>query len=154
MRRSPFPVCGGGKLGEKMDNYFDVALEPKELGAISALGLAHIGDAVYELLVRSYLCCRGDVTVQQLHKDSVALVSAPAQADFVEALLPHLTEEEMALYRRGRNSHPHGVPKSASPGEYARATGLEALFGGLFLAGRARRCNELFIIGMEARHGL
>ena len=137
-----------------MNNALAPAMDRRQVDAISALGLAHLGDAVYELLVRSYLCSRGDVTVQQLHKDSVALVSAPAQAAFVEALLPHLTEEEMALYRRGRNSHPHGVPKSASPGEYARATGLEALFGGLFLAGRTQRCNELFAIGMEARHGL
>lgn len=137
-----------------MENYFAISMAKQEIDAISALGLAHMGDAVFELLVRGYLCTHGDVTVQQLHKDTVALVSAPAQAAFVEALLPALTPEEMTLYRRGRNSHPHGVPKSATPGQYARATGLETLFGGLFLAGKQERCCELFRLGMEAYHGI
>lgn len=137
-----------------MENYFTAALPPEKIAAISALGLAHMGDAVFELLVRSWLCAHGDVTVQRLHQDTISYVTAPAQANFVEKILPLLTPEEESLYRRGRNAHPHGVPKSATPGQYARATGLEALFGGLFLAGKTERCNELFLAGMEALYGI
>ena len=69
-------------------------------------------------------------------------------------MLPHLTEEELALYRRGKNSHGHAVPKSATPAEYARATGVEALFGGLYLMGRTERVNEIFVTVMEELYGL
>ena len=124
-------------------------LTEKEINAFSNLGLAHIGDGVYELLCRSYLCARGEHTVGQLHKDTVQLVKAPTQAKLVEKLLPHLTETELAWYRRGKNAHVHAVPKGASPAEYARATGLEALFGALYLAGQTERINELFHIMME-----
>ena len=79
----------------------------------------------------------------------MALVKAPAQAKFTEKLLPHLTEEELAYYRRGKNSHVHAVPKSCTPAEYAKATGLEALFGALYLAGKTDRLNELFKTVME-----
>ena len=124
-------------------------LTEREINAFSNLGLAHIGDGVYELLCRSYLCAQGQHTVGQLHKDTVQLVKAPTQAKLVEKLLPHLTETELAWYRRGKNAHVHAVPKGASPAEYARATGLEALFGALYLAGQTERINELFHIMME-----
>ena len=122
----------------------------RSIDAISNLGLAHIGDGVYELLCRSYLCARGDQTVKQLHRDSVELVKATTQAKLVQELLPHLTEEEYAYYRRGKNAHVH-VPKSASHQEYSMATGLETLFGALYLAGQTQRLNELFHILMAAR---
>jgi len=125
-----------------------------QIDAISNLGLAHLGDAVFELLCRSWLCGQGEKTVERLHRDAIALVNAPAQASFVERLLPHLTEEEMAYYRRGKNAHVHAVPKAATPAQYAKATGLEALFGALYLAGRTDRANQLFLIGMEENHGL
>ena len=124
-------------------------MEKRQIDAISNLGLAHIGDGVYELMCRSYLCARGDHTVKNLHRDSVALVKAPAQAKFAEKLLPHLTEEEQSYYRRGKNAHSHAAPKSATPQEYAKATGLETLFGALYLAGKTDRLNELFAIMME-----
>ena len=133
-----------------MENYFQMNLTRQQINAFSNLGLAHIGDGVYELLCRSYLCAQGQHTVGQLHKDTVALVKAPTQAKLVEKLLPHLNEDELSYYRRGKNSHVHAVPKGAAPAEYAKATGLEALFGALYLSGRTDRLNELFHMMMEA----
>lgn len=132
-----------------MENYFQMNLPKAEIDAISNLGLAHIGDGVFELLCRSYLCAKGEKTVEQLHRDTISLVKATAQARFADRLLPLLTPEELAYYRRGKNAHVHAVPKSATPAEYARATGLEALFGALYLAGETRRINELFNAVMD-----
>ena len=115
-----------------------------QVDAISNLGLAHIGDGVFELLCRSYLCARGGKTVETLHRDTIRMVKATSQAKIVDRLLPLLTEEALAYYRRGKNAHVHAVPKSATPQEYAKATGLEALFGALYLMGRTQRLNELF----------
>lgn len=126
----------------------------QQVNAISNLGLAHVGDGVYELLCRSYLCAKGDQTVLKLHRDTVNMVKAPAQAKYAELLRPHLTEEEFAFYRRGKNAHTHAAPKSATRAEYAKATGLEALFGALYLLGRTDRLNELFHIMMEEDHGI
>ncbi len=127
-----------------MENYFAMNMSRQDINAISNLGLAHIGDGVFELLCRSYLCAQGGKNVGQLHKAAVQMVKAPAQAEFVEKLLPILTEEELAFYRRGKNSHVHAVPKGATPAQYAKATGLEALFGALYLSGQTDRLNELF----------
>ena len=122
---------------------------PAEVNAISNLGLAHMGDCVFEILCRGYLCSRGDRTVDRLHRDTINMVKATSQAKFVDKLLPLLTEEELAYYRRGKNSHVHAVPKSATPQEYAKATGLESLFGALYLMGQTDRLNELFKTVME-----
>lgn len=132
-----------------MDNYFDIQMDKKAVDAITNLGLAHIGDGVYELLVRTHLCCRGDKTVKKLHKETVELVNAAAQAAFAEKLLPHLTEEEQDYYRRGKNTHTHAAPKAVTPKQYGMATGLETLFGALYLLGRKDRLNELFTIMMR-----
>ena len=132
-----------------MENLFSIKMEKRQVDAISNLGLAHVGDGVYELLVRSWLCVQGDVTVKRLHLDAVALVKASTQAVLMEKILPVLTEEEQAYYRRGKNSHTHAAPKSASPKEYAMATGLETLFGALYLLGRRERLEELFALMME-----
>ncbi len=137
-----------------MENYFQMNLPKAKIDAISNLGLAHVGDGVYELMCRSYLCGRGDLTVRRLHQHSVALVKAPAQAKFADSLLPYLTEEELGYYRRGKNAHSHAAPKSATPQEYAKATGLETLFGALYLAGSISRLNELFHIMMEETNGI
>lgn len=138
-----------------MENLFEMNMTLQQVNAISNLGLAHIGDGVYELLCRSYLCRNGGKTVRNLHRDSVALVKAPAQARYADKLLPSLTEEEMSFFRRGKNAHSHAAPKSATPQEYSKATGLEALFGALYLLGRRDRLNELFWIAMEEEnHGL
>ena len=103
-----------------------------------------MGDCVYEILCRAYLCARGGKTVDRLHRETIRMVKATYQARFAEKMLPLLTEEELAYYRRGKNSHVHAVPKSATPAEYAKATGVETLFGYLFLSGQKERANELF----------
>ena len=124
-------------------------MDKQQINAISNLGLAHIGDGVFELLCRSYLCAKGGKNVGNLHRDTINMVKATSQAKFIDKLLSHLTEEELAYYRRGKNSHVHAVPKSASPAEYAKATGLEALFGALYLSGQTDRLNDLFHIMMD-----
>ena len=137
-----------------MENYFRMHMDPKQVGTISNLGLAHIGDGVFELLTRSWLCGHERLTVGRMHKDTISMVQAKAQARFADKLLPLLTEEELAYYRRGKNSHVHAVPKSCTPAEYAKATGLEALFGAMYLLGRTERINELFVTVMEALYGI
>lgn len=133
-----------------MENLFTLSFSKNQINAMSSLALAHVGDGVYELLCRSWLCCAGNHTVKNLHRDTISLVKAPTQAKFAQLLLPHLTEEEMAWFRRGKNAHTHAAPKAATPQEYALATGLEALFGALYLAGRVERLNELFHLLVEA----
>ena len=133
-----------------MENYFEMNLSRQQINAISNLGLAHMGDCVFEILCRAYLCARGDKTVKNLHRDTINMGNATSQAKFMDKLLPHLNEEELAWYRRGKNSHVHAVPKSCTPAEYAKATGLEALFGALYLSGQTDRINELFKTVMEA----
>ena len=137
-----------------MENFFEMNMDRKEIDAISNLGLAHMGDCVYEILVRAYLCASGEKTVDRLHRETIRMVKATSQAKFAEKMLPLLTETELAYYRRGKNSHVHAVPKSATPAEYAKATGVETLFGYLFLSGRKDRANEIFNLVMEAEHGL
>ena len=132
-----------------MENYIKMNLTAEEINAISNLGLAHMGDCVFEILCRGYLCSRGEKTVDRLHRDTIQMVKATSQAKFVDKMLPLLTEEELAYYRRGKNAHVHAVPKSATPAEYAKATGLEALFGALYLAGQTDRLNQLFKSVME-----
>ena len=124
-------------------------LPKQQIDAISNLGLAHIGDGVWELLCRSYLCSKGEKTVAQLHRDTISMVKAPAQAAYIEKILPLLTGDETAYYRRGKNSHVHAVPKGSTPMEYSKATGLEALFGALYLAGETQRLNELFFAAIS-----
>ncbi len=137
-----------------MENYFHMHMEKQRINAISNLGLAHIGDGVFELLTRSWICAHGDQTVGRMHRDTIALVKATAQAKFADKMLPLLNEEEKALYRRGKNSHVHAVPKSCTSAEYAKATGVEALFGGLYLTGQNERINEIFVTVMEALYGI
>ncbi len=132
-----------------MENYFHLRLPEDELRNISSIGLAHLGDAVYELLVRSYLCARGRATGKGLHRAAVELVRAEAQSRRAEKILPLLTEEELHVFKRGRNAHVNTIPHSASRGEYLRATALECLLGHLYLTGQTDRINELFCVMME-----
>ena len=132
-----------------MNDYFNITLDGDRLRSISSIGLAHLGDAVYELLVRSWLCAHGRATGKGLHRAAVELVRAPAQAARAERILPLLTEEELAVYRRGRNAHVNTVPHSASRSDYLKATALECLFGWLYLRGERERINRLFAIMME-----
>ena len=132
-----------------MTDYFHLNAAPDDIRAISSLGLAHLGDGVFELMVRSWLCLHGKATSKGLHRATVKYVAAPAQAAAVERILPELSKEEGDVYRRGRNTSPHSVPRNASRAEYQSATGLEALFGWLYLQGRTERLNELFTRMME-----
>jgi len=131
-----------------MENFFEMNMTKAEIDAMSNLGLAHMGDCVFEILVRASLCARGEKTVDRLHRDTINLVKATSQAKFVDKMLPMLNDTELAYYRRGKNSHVHAVPKSATPAEYAKATGLETLFGYLFLSGQKDRANEIFNVVM------
>lgn len=117
-----------------------------ELHEISVLGLAHVGDAVFELMVRTWLCTGGVLTAKRMHGGAVEFVSAKAQAAAAELLLARLSEEETAVFRRGRNAHVNSVPSACTYEEYHLATGMEALFGYLYLSGRIDRLDELFEI--------
>jgi len=132
-----------------MNDYFDIHLSDDQIRAISSIGLAHLGDAVYELLVRSWLCAHGRATGKGLHRAAVELVKAPAQAQKAEKILPLLTEEELAVFKRGRNAHVHTIPHNASRSDYLKATALECLLGELYLRGNRERINQLFAIMME-----
>ena len=118
----------------------------QDVNKISMLGLAHVGDAVYELLYRSKLCTDGHTAVAEMHRMTVAFVRAEAQAEAAAKLLPVLTQEEASVYKRGRNAKVNSVPHNADIGQYHAATGLEALFGWLYLLGGTERINELFNI--------
>ncbi|MBO5986422.1 MAG: ribonuclease III [Lachnospiraceae bacterium] len=115
----------------------------------SPLALAFIGDGIYEVVVRTMIVAQANRSNTDLHKATVKYVKAENQSKMVEILKPHLTQEECDVLRRGRNAKPHTVAKNASLGEYHRATGLEALFGYLYLAGQTDRMLELMKIGIE-----
>ena len=137
-----------------MENYFHLEMDRRAINQISALGLAHCGDAVFELLVRSFLCTAGKEAIGNLHRATVERVCAPAQARRADRMLPLLSEQELTYYKRGRNAHVHQIPKNATYAQYARATGLECLFGALYLSGQLDRLNELFILTMEDPHAI
>ena len=132
-----------------MTDYFHLDMGRDQLLALSSLGLAHLGDSVFEVMVRSWLCLHGKAKAKDLHRATVRYVAAPAQARAVERILPLLTGEEGDVFRRGRNTSPHSVPQNASRADYQAATGLEALFGWLWLQGRTERLNQLFAVIME-----
>jgi len=124
----------------------------RDLREIPISTLAYIGDAVYEVYVRMYQChvCQGKSG--QLHKRSVNIVKAKAQAEAVRKLLPFFNEEELAVYRRGRNSHPAARSRHADPIEYRMATGLEAVIGYLSLKKDDMRLDELMERILEEIH--
>jgi len=132
-----------------MTDYLHIQLPPDQIRGISSIGLAHMGDAVYELLVRTWLCAPGKATGKGLHRATVALVCAPKQAELAQRILPLLTEEEQAVFRRGRNANVHSIPAHASRAQYQQATALEALLGWLHLSGRHDRVEQLFAVMME-----
>lgn len=136
-----------------MKDYFDMELSRDELMNVSSLGLAHLGDGVYELMVRTWVCTHGTARIKDLHKQTVAYVTAPAQARLAERIQPLLTQEEADVFRRGRNAAPHSIARSATRGQYQTATALEALFGWLWLQGRRDRLNLLFEAMMKGECG-
>ncbi len=135
-----------------MKDYFNTILTNEQLQNMSVLGLAHIGDAVYELLIRTWLCANGKTTSKGLHFETVSYVKAPAQAKAVNKILDNLTDEELSVYKRGRNAKVNSVPKNADISEYHSATGLETLFGFLYLKGEKDRISELFDMIVEGRY--
>lgn len=124
-------------------------MSAQEVNRISMLGLAHVGDGVYELLTRTALCREGHTGVQELHRLTVARVRAEAQARAAEKIQPLLSEEELSVYRRGRNTHVNSVPHNAELSDYHAATGLEALFGWLYLQGMLERIDALYAAATE-----
>lgn len=132
-----------------MEQYFDIRLTDDQLRAISSVGLAHMGDAVFEILVRGWLCAHGKATGKGLHQATIRLVCAESQSQKAQRILPLLTPEELAVFKRGRNAQVHSVPAHASRAQYAEATALEALLGWLYLRGQKARINELFCMMME-----
>ena len=132
-----------------MEHYFEPAMTEDELRSISAIGLAHMGDAVFEVLVRTWLCVHGKATGRGLHQATIKLVCAESQAAKAQKILPILTAEELAVYKRGRNAQVNSIPAHASRAQYSAATALECLIGWLWLKGDKERINELFCAMME-----
>ena len=123
-------------------------VNPKEY---SPLALAHIGDAVFEVMVRLIVLTDGNAPVNKLHKKARDIVNAKAQAEMYYRIRDVLTEEEEGVFRRGRNAKSFTVPKNADLMDYRHATGLEALFGYLYLKGEKERTVELFKLGMTEK---
>lgn len=111
---------------------------------MNALTLAFIGDAVFELAARRHALKTGSHSADKLHRHTIVLVNASSQARMSEELLDKLNEKERAIFRRGRNSSPANIAKHRHIGDYKKATGLEAVFGYLYLSGQLKRMNELF----------
>ncbi len=123
-------------------------VEEVDIRTYSPLALAYIGDGVFDLVIRSVIVGRGNTGANRLHHRTSHIVKAHTQAKIAESLLPHLTEEEAAVYRRGRNAHSPTMAKNATMSDYRKATGLEALFGYLYLAGQFERIVSLIREGL------
>ena len=115
-----------------------------EYKTLSGLSLAFIGDAVYELFIRNYVLSKGEARVKDLHKDTVRLVNADFQADMTDILMPQLREDEIAVFKRGRNAHAGHTPKNKSEAQYHKSTGFEALIGYLYLKKDFERLDFIF----------
>ena len=117
---------------------------------LSPLTLAFMGDTVFDMFVREQLICQANRPVNALHSSATRLVKASAQSKAMDKIMPMLTEKEITVFKRGRNAHTNHRAKNASEGDYHRATGLEALFGYLYLKGEIERLRELFdVISQE-----
>lgn len=135
-----------------MKNYLNPIMDDQGLHKISTLGLAHIGDSVFEILVRTKLATDGILTSKNLHRETVNIVNANAQAKFAKTIIDILSDEEKKIFIRGRNSSPKTVPKTSTREQYGLATALESLFGYLYLKQQYDRINELFdmlVINLE-----
>ena len=137
-----------------MEEILDYLLKPfnierKEAKEFSPLVLAYIGDAVYELIVRSILVSMGNRPVNKLNKDATSLVKAGAQSEIIKLISDNLSEEEYTVFKRGRNSSPHTMAKNASMTDYKYATGFEALIGFLYLDNRCDRALDLVKLGID-----
>ena len=120
-----------------------------DIRTYSPLTLAYIGDGIYDLVIRSMIVAQGNTKASQLHNHTSHLVKAHSQSAMMEYLLPVLSEEEEAVYKRGRNAKSPTMAKNASMSDYRRATGFEALMGYLYLADRFDRILELTVLGLD-----
>ena len=119
-----------------------------DIRTYSPLTLAYIGDAIYELVIRTILVEKGNTQVNKLHQRASKLVKASAQSEIIEKLKPHLTEEEMGVFKRGRNAKSFTMAKNATMSDYRRATGFEALMGYLYMTEQWDRMLELIKLGI------
>ena len=124
-------------------------LEKKDWSQYSPLTLAYLGDAVYDMIIRTVLVKKANCQAAKLHQKAASLVKAGTQAEIIQVLLPHLTEEEAGVYRRGHNAKPYNTAKNASRREYLEATGFEALIGYLYLKEEYGRMIDLVHLGLE-----
>lgn len=124
-------------------------IEEQDIKTYSPLTLAYIGDGVFDLIIRSIVVGKGNTSANQLHRQTSKIVKAASQSAMVEKILPHLTKEEEAVYRRGRNAKSGTIAKNATMADYRRATGFEAVMGYLYLKNDFSRMIELVKIGME-----
>ena len=118
-------------------------MEHVDIRSYSPLALAYIGDGIYDLIIRSMIVGKGNTQANQLHRQTSQLVKAHTQSEMIEVLLPELTEEEQAVYKRGRNAKSPTMAKNATMADYRRATGFEALMGYLYLENQMERMMEL-----------
>lgn len=134
-----------------MSSYFDkqFQLEEVDMKTYSPLTLAYIGDGIYDLIIRTIVVRQGNVQVNKLHRRTSELVNAGTQSAMVETILPYLTNDEVAIYKRGRNAKSATVAKNATVSDYRRATGFEALIGYLYLNKDMKRMIELVKIGLD-----
>ena len=123
-----------------------VSINPRTL---SPLSLAYIGDAVYEVYVREYVMRNANMPVAKLHRAATGYVKAKAQSDIIHAIADRLTDEEIGVFKRGRNAHSYTSAKNADIVDYRHATGFEALLGFLYLDGRAERLAEVLKMSVE-----
>ena len=134
-------------LNDYLNSKFDI--EPKDIRTYSPLTLAYIGDAIFDVVIRSILVNKGNTAVSKLHQRASSVVKAPTQAKMAAALMDDFTEEEADWYRRGRNSKPHTKAKNATTMDYLEATGFEAVMGYLYLTGDMDRICELVNRGIQ-----
>ncbi len=134
-------------LLEQIKQSFDC--KEQDIRSYSPLTLAYIGDGIYDLIIRSVVVERGNCSANSLHKKTTRYVSAVAQSGMIQVLFDELTEEEQAVYLRGRNAKSYSAAKNASRGEYRRATGFEALMGYLYLQNQTERLLYLVKKGIE-----
>ena len=127
----------------------DFKIEDVDINTYSPLTLAFIGDCVFDLVIRSVIVCRANRQPNKLHKLKADVVKAQTQSEMAKALMEDMTEEEAAVYKRGRNAHSFSSAKNASIQDYRRATGLEALVGYLYLLNRSDRILELISLGLR-----
>lgn len=135
----------------KIDSYIREQFEVKDVDirTYSPLVLAYIGDGIYDLIIRTIVVGKGNTKAGELHKRTSQIVKAHTQAEMMEILLPHLTEEEEGIYRRGRNAKSPTMAKNATMSDYRKATGFEALMGYLYLKDEVERMVELVKLGTD-----